>query len=166
MWAYLVTHVQCMCVLIEVGPSCAMLAGPVDVGVGAPSLSMTSPLAWWRPSSPVWSVNEVENPGGMAGTVERLSFCEIVWRWIYSTHPGSGCGGGGHWHNCVPFGVVHAVVYYWHCLWTSSGLPMVGQNWMGDFEEQDGAVVGVFWHLPSSPASCSPLSTLNVHFWL
>ena len=44
MWAYLVTRVQCMYVLIEVGPSCALLAGPVDVGVGAPSLSMTFDL--------------------------------------------------------------------------------------------------------------------------
>ena len=47
------------------------------------------------------SVNAVKNQGRMVGTVwleERLSVCErllliIVWRWICSTHTGSGlCG--------------------------------------------------------------------------
>ena len=64
-----------------------------------PSFFVTPPpLAWQRPSSPVQLVNEVEDPGGMAGTVwleEMLSVCErlIVWRWTYSTHAGSGlCG--------------------------------------------------------------------------
>ena len=36
---------------------------------------------------------------------------------------------------------------------------------MGVPEEQDGAVVGVCWPLPSSLA-CGPLGTLNTHFWL
>ena len=83
-----------------------MLAGPVDVGVVVPSLGMTFDLyhaPWQRPSCPVQSDNEVEDLGGMAGTVwleKRLSGCErllIVWRWICSTHAESwlcGCGGG------------------------------------------------------------------------
>ena len=69
--------------------------------------------------------------------------------------------------HCVPFGIDQAVLYYWHCLWTSGWLSVVGQNVlrMGLLEEQNGAVVGVFWPLPSSPAS-SPLSILNAHFRL
>ena len=35
------------------------------------------PLAWQRPSSPLQSVNEVEDPGGMAGTVWRRG-CQYV----------------------------------------------------------------------------------------
>ena len=111
-------------------------------GVGAPSLDMTfvpchaPPLAWQRPSSPVQSVNEVEDPGGMVGTVwleERMSVCErlligictqVVWLWW-------GCGGMSL-TSFVPFGVVQAVLYCWHCLWTSGGLPVVGQNFLGN----------------------------------
>ena len=93
-----------------------------------PSLSMTYNLLPRHPaSSPVQSVSS-----GMAGTIwrERLSVCErllIVWRWICSTHAGSGlcgCGGGVvecHRRHCVPFCVDQAVLYYWHCLWTSGG---------------------------------------------
>ena len=64
---------------------------------------MPLPEAWQRPSSLVQSVNEFEDPGGMAGTVwleEKLSVCErllIVWRWTCSIHTGSGlcvCVGG------------------------------------------------------------------------
>ena len=49
------------------------------------TFDMPPPLAWQGPSSLVQSVNEVEDQGGMAGTVrleERLSLCEklIVWR--------------------------------------------------------------------------------------
>ena len=67
----------------------------------------------------------------------------------------------------VIVGVVQAVLHYWHCLWTSGGLLMVGQNIlrMGLLEEQDGSVVGVFWPLTSGQAS-SPLSILNAHFRL
>ena len=83
----------------------ALFAGPVDVvqvGVDTPTLDVTfdllpSPLHWpgRGPPSPVQSVNEAEDPGGMAGTVwlkERLSVCERllnVWRWTCSTHAGS-----------------------------------------------------------------------------
>ena len=77
----------------------------------------------------------------MAGTVwleERLSVCEIVRRWTCSTHAGSGLCGECHRRPC---GVDQAVLYYWHCLWTSV------------LKEQDGAVVGVFLPLPSGPAS-------------
>ena len=100
----------------------------------------------------------MEDPGGMAGTVwlgEDLSVYEkllIVWRWICYTNTGSGlcgCGGGVVEYRCVPFGVVQAVLYWWHCLWTSGGL-LVGLQWsvkiswrMSVLEEEDGAVVGV-----------------------
>ena len=59
----------------------------------------------------------------------------------------------------LSFGVDQAILYYWHCLWTSGGLPVVGGNFLenGALEEQDGAVVGAFLPLPSGPAS-SPLS--------
>ena len=76
----------------------------------APSLGVTfdllpSPLYWpgRGPSVLVQSVNEVEDPGGIVGTVwleERHSVCErllIVWGWTCSTHTESGlrgCGGG------------------------------------------------------------------------
>ena len=75
----------------------------------------------------------------MAGTVwleERLSVCEkllIVWRWPCSTHAESGlCRGVVECHRChgVPYGVDQAVLYYWHCLWSSGGLPVVGQNFL------------------------------------
>ena len=94
---------------------------------------LSRPLHW--PGSPVQSVNEVEDPGGIAGTVwleERLSVLLIVWRWTCSTHAGSGwcdcCGGVVKCHRSlsVAFGVDQAVLYYWHCLWTSGGLPVVG----------------------------------------
>ena len=58
------------------------------------------------------------------------------WRWTRSTHAGNGlCGSSGgvvecHRHHCVPFGVDQAVLYYWHCLWTSGGLPVVGGNFL------------------------------------
>ena len=46
-------------------------------------------------------------------------------------------------------GVDQAVLYYWHCLWTSGGR----SKFLGLLEEQDGAVVGVLLPLPSCPAS-------------
>ena len=77
-----------------------MLAGPVDVGVGTPSLSVTfatsPPLAWQRPSSPVQSVNE----GGHSLVEGELSVCErllIVWSGFSPPTQESGlcgCGGG------------------------------------------------------------------------
>ena len=51
-------------------------------------------------------------------------------------HAGSGlcgCGGGVvecDRHHCVPFGVD---LYYWHCVWTSGGLPVVSQNFLDSF---------------------------------
>ena len=90
------------------------------------------PLAWQGPSILVQSVKEMEDPGGMAGTVwleERLSVCERLLRLICSTHAGSGlcvCDGECHWCHCVPFSVVQAVLYYWHCLWTFSGQSKLG----------------------------------------
>ena len=84
----------------------------------------TPPLSWQRLSSPVQSVNEEEDPGGMAGTVlleKRLLVCErllIVWRWICSTHIGRGlcsCGGGVvecHRRHGVHFSVDQAMLYY------------------------------------------------------
>ena len=63
-----------------------------------------------------------------------------------------GCGGMS---STSLFGVDQAVLYYWHCLWTS---------WrMGLLEEQGDAVVGVF--LPH-PFRSGPLSILNAHFRL
>ena len=47
--------------------------------------------------------------------------------------------------------IVCAVLYYWHCLWTSGG---------NILENGPGAVVGMF---PSGPAS-GPLNILNAHF--
>ena len=64
------------------------------MGVGTPPLSVTfdlytpPPLARQRPSSPVQSVNEVEEPGGMTDTVlleERLSVCERLLI-VYNIH--------------------------------------------------------------------------------
>ena len=61
--------------------------------------------------------------------------------------------------HCVPFGVVLGIV---------CGLP-VGFRWsverMGLLEEQDSGVAGVFWPLPSGPAS-GPLNILNARFRL
>ena len=76
----------------------------------APSLGVTfpmpPPLAWQWPSSPVQSVNEVEEPSGMVGTVwleERLSVLLITQE--------VGC--------VVVVGDIivclQAVLYYWHC---------------------------------------------------
>ena len=90
-----------------------MLMGHVDVvGVCAPSLGMTFDLCHGLAEafSVVQSVNEVEDSHGMAGTVlleERLSVCErllIVWKWICSTHAGSGlcgCGGMSLMYGCL-----------------------------------------------------------------
>ena len=58
----------------------------------------------------------------------------------------------GVWWNVIDvIGVDQAVLYYWHCLWTSGGR----WKFLG---EQDGAVVGVFLPLPSG--------VLNAHFRL
>ena len=113
--------------------------GPVyvgGVGVTFDLFATHPPSAWQKPSSPVQSVNDVEDPGGTVWLEETLSVCErllIVWKWTCSTHAGSGCGGGVvecHRRHCVPFGVDQAVLYYWHCLWTSSGLLVVSQNFL------------------------------------
>ena len=111
--------------------------------VGVPFLfdlmSHPPPLAWQRPSSPVNKHMDCQ-------------CVKIVWRWTCSTHGLCGCGGG----------VVEC--YQRHC-WCWPGCAVllglfvdfrwsVNISWrMGLFEEQDGAVVGVFWPLPSSPAS-------------
>ena len=97
------------------------------------------PLHWLcrGPPCPDQSVNEVEDPGEKAGAVwleETLSVCEkllIVRRWACTTHAGSGlCDCGTVDVLCVPFGVDQAVLYYWHCLWTSGRLPVVGGNFL------------------------------------
>ena len=103
--------------------------------------------AW--PSSPVQSVNEMEDPGGIAGTIwleERLSVCERWLRWTCSTNAGSGlCGCGG--------GVVLLCLLVLTRLYCIIGIVcrlLVGFRWlvkiswrMGLLEEQDGVVVGV-----------------------
>ena len=113
-------------------------------------------LAWKRPSSLVQSVNEVEDPGGTVWLGETLSVCErllILWRWTCSTHARTGlCGGVVELTRlCYTIGII------------CGRLLVVGQNFLENVEEQDGAVVGVFWSLPSSPAS-SPI--FNAHFRL
>ena len=110
----------------------------------------------------------------MAVTVwleEMLSVCErllSVWRWTYSTHAGSECVVVvGVWWNVIDVIVCLLVLTRPCCtIDTVCGL-LVGFQWlvqiswrMGLLEEQEGAVVGVFWLLPSGSAS-SPLSTLN-----
>ena len=52
-------------------------------------------------------------------------------------------GLASHRPHCVPFGVDQAVLYYWHCSWTTGG----GRSkFLGLLEEQDGAA---FWPLPA-----------------
>ena len=78
---------------------------PINVayaGVGVPLLWVTFDLCHAPPTltlahpNPSPSVNELEDPGAIAGGVRlegNLSACEglvIVWRWCCSTHPGSG----------------------------------------------------------------------------
>ena len=77
----------------------------------------------------------------MAGTVWLEFSCVEV----NLLHP-SGCGGGVVECHRRPLARLCCII-----------------GWrMG---KEDGAVVGVFLPLPSGPAS-SPLSILNVHFWL
>ena len=139
-----VVRVQCRLWSLKLGLafwSCALLAGPVHVGSGhALSLSdlwpftTPPPLAW---QSPVQSVND---PGRHSLSVWRLL------RWTCSTHAGSGlCG-------CVINIIVCLLVLTRHCLWTSSGLLVVGWNFL-----ENGPPRGTGWC--SSPAS----SPLNVH---
>ena len=141
--------------------SCALLVGPVDVAwveVGTSSLSVW-PLPFSHAPSiglaeAFQSVNEVADPGGMVWLEERLSVCKrllIVWRWICSTHIGSGlCGCGGMsstslcafwcWPGCAVL-LALFVGFQW----------LVKISWrMGLLEEQNGTVVGVFWPLPPS----------------
>ena len=72
------------------------------------------------------SVSEVKDHGSWLE--ERLAVCErllIMWRWISSTHTGSGlcgCGGGMVECHCVMFGVVQVGLYI------VCGLP-VGFQW-------------------------------------
>ena len=70
----------------------------------------------------------------------------VVWRWTCSTHAGSGlCGCGREFHrrHCVPFGVDQAVLLlalFVDFRWS------VDISWiMGLLEEQDSAVVGMFF---------------------
>ena len=60
-----------------------------------------------------------------------------------------------------------------HCLWTSSGQSKIFTG-MGVLEQQDGAIVGVFWPLPSSlssspfwplPMSLSLAATVDMIEW-
>ena len=93
------------------------------------------PLAWQKL---VQLVNEVEDPGRMAGTDWF-----IVWRWNCSNHAVSGlCGWCGGMSVCV---FRCSVLYYWHCLWASCGQ----SKFLGEWAHQDCAVLGVFW-----PAQC------------
>ena len=90
-------------------------------GVGTPSLGMTYDLLsrplHWRPSSPV---NEVEDPGGMAGTVWRLSKC----CWL--------CGGGLSppmqevGRHCVPLVLIRLC----STIGIVCGLPVVSRNFL------------------------------------
>ena len=84
---------QCTCVLAS---SLAKLSRAV---VG-PNGHAPIPRDLWPSQCPLhWSgrvrFSHMEDPCGMA-TGRELSVCErllIVWKWIYSTHTGSGCGG-------------------------------------------------------------------------
>ena len=101
--------------------------------------------AWQRPSSPVQSVNEVEE-NSLAGSVLNCVELDLF-------HPHRKLVVVGVWWNvidcafwCLP-GTIGIVC----------GLP-VGFQWsvkiswqMGLLEEQDGTVVGVFWLLLSGP---------------
>ena len=61
----------------------------VGIGVSPSSDTFVKPLH----SKPVWSVNEVEDLGGVTGTFWLKSVCKwslIVWRWDCSTHTGGG----------------------------------------------------------------------------
>ena len=136
-------RVHCMCALIGAGfeaSSQAWLSGAVHCLRALWHVRAPLPL---RSSSPVQS-----GGGGVAGTVwleERRERLLIVWRWTCSTHAGS--GGGVVGRHCVPFGVDQAVLYYWHCLWTS-----VKISWrMGFIEEQDGAVASLPLNAHSTP---------------
>ena len=68
--------------------------------------------------------------------------------------------------SCVHFGLVEfeTVWFLWDCLWDFRW-PVNTSLEMGVFEEEDGAVVGVVWLLPSGLAS-SPLRILSKHFLL
>ena len=89
----------------------------------------------------------------------RLSVGErmlIVWRWICSTHTGSGLHGCGGMSLCAFWccpGYAVLMALFVDFRWS------VKISWrMGFLEEGDGDV-GVFWSLPSDP-----LSILNAHF--
>ena len=152
-----VVRVQCKCALIN----WCWLWSRVSWSGCALSLrelwpfATPPPLAWQRPSSP-----RLEWRARRRGCQWLL----IVWRW---TLAGSvvvvwvwcGCGGMSSTSLCAfNLGLIGIVCRL-----------QVGFRWLVKIfwllEEQDGAVVGVFWPLPSSPAS-GPLSILNAHFWL
>ena len=90
----------------------------------------------------------------MVGTVwleERLSVCErLLIVWMQEV----GC-------EVVVGDIIVCLLVLSRLCSTVCGLPVVSWR-MGVLDEQDGAVVGVFWPLPSSPASCP----LNAHFQL
>ena len=65
----------------------------------------------------------------------------IVWRWICSTHTGSGLCGCGGVHLMVLSRLCCILLALFVDFWWS-----VKISWrMGLLEEQDGAVMGVFW---------------------
>ena len=87
---------------------------------------VTIDLCHARPA--VQLVIEFEDPGGMVDTFwpeEGLSVCEMwltMWRKCCSTHTGSG----------LCYCDVEVMVCPLHYLWTSGGLPVVSQNFLGN----------------------------------
>ena len=122
MCACLVVHVQCVCVLInrcfDAFWSFASSALPLNVTF---ELCHT-PLHWLGRGLPTQF------------TQLMRWRTQVEWRaqsgWRRGCHCMKGCWRKCGWwgHRCVPFGVVQAVLYYWPCLWTSTGLSVVGQN--------------------------------------
>ena len=120
--------------------SSALLTSPVDVawvGVGCPPPQcdlwpLLCPLHWPDRGCPGWFSQlrtQVEcwaQSGCRRGSVyEGL----LIVRGGFAAHMQEvGCVVVGGVVEC-PFGVVQAVLYYWHCLWTSSGWSKLLSEW-------------------------------------
>ena len=125
--------------------SCALVAGPVDVAW----------VEWVRPRDLLPLPRSPHWPGrGLPVQFSQLMRwrTQVEWRaqsgWRRGCQCVKGwlCGGGFapltqevscfvgvvecHWCHCMPFGVVQAVLYYWHCLWISGGLLVVSQHFL------------------------------------
>ena len=133
------------------------------------TFAMPPKLAWWRPSSPVQSVNEVEDPGGMAGTVWMEERLISLWKVVDCVevdllHPRRKWVVWLRWGYVIDVFVCLFVLFRLSC---TSGIVcglLVCFRWsvkifwiMGVLKEQDGAVVDVFWLHPVS----GPLSILK-----